>query len=58
MILDYDFEYNNTDKCMYSKFIEKCGVIIYLYIDDMLIVGTNMDVVNEDMVGVTRLLLV
>ncbi|XP_071729156.1 secreted RxLR effector protein 161-like [Rutidosis leptorrhynchoides] len=39
---------NQSDKCVYSKFDHKGdGVIICLYVDDMLIFGTNQDQVDE-----------
>ena len=41
-ILLNGFHHNGVDKCMYSKFTKDFGVIIYLYIDDMLIFSTNM----------------
>ena len=47
MILEYGFKHNSVDKCIYSKFTEKFGVIICLYVDDMPIIGTNMDGVND-----------
>ena len=47
VILEYDFKHNGADKCIYSKFTEIFGVIICLYVDDMLIIGTNMDGVND-----------
>ena len=34
--------HNNADKCIYSKFTKEFGVIICLYVDDMLIIGTNI----------------
>jgi len=37
-----DFHQNGADKCIYSKFTKDFGVIICLYIDDMLIFSTNM----------------
>nr|GEZ53327.1 hypothetical protein [Tanacetum cinerariifolium] len=37
-----------SDKCVYSKFdASGKGVIIYLYVDDMLIFGTEQDQVNK-----------
>uniref|UniRef100_A0A2N9H509 Reverse transcriptase Ty1/copia-type domain-containing protein n=1 Tax=Fagus sylvatica TaxID=28930 RepID=A0A2N9H509_FAGSY len=36
------FKHNGADKCVYSKFTVEYGVIVYLYLDDMLIFGTNM----------------
>ena len=41
------FQHNIADKCIYSKFTENYGVIICLYVDDMLIIGTNMDGVQD-----------
>ena len=47
VILSHDFRHNNADKCIYSKFTDEYGVIICLYVDDLLIVGTNMNGVTE-----------
>ena len=47
VILEFGFEHNSADKCIYSKFTENYGVIICLYINDMLIIGTNMLGVND-----------
>ena len=47
VILEFGFEHNSADKCIYSKFTENYGVIICLYVDDMLIIGTNMLGVND-----------
>ena len=41
-ILANGFIPNGTDKCIYSKVTKDYGVIICLYVDDMLIIGTNM----------------
>ena len=38
---------NDVDRCVYSKFTDNDGVIICLYVDDMLIFGTNVDLVNS-----------
>ena len=43
VILEYGFKHNGADRCIYSKFTEDFGVIICLYVDDMLIIGTNID---------------
>ncbi len=46
-ILDFGFVVNGSDACVYSKmFNEKC-VIICLYVDDMLIIGTHLDVIKQ-----------
>ena len=36
------FKHNGVDKCVYSKFTIEYGVIVCLYVDGMLIFGTNM----------------
>ena len=38
---------NEVDKCVYSKFDDNVGVIICFYVDDMIIMGTCLDVVIE-----------
>ena len=47
VIKSLGFKHNNADKRIYSKFTKEYGVIICLYVDDMLIFGTNIDGVNE-----------
>jgi hypothetical protein len=47
VILEYGFKYNSADKCIYSKFTNNFDVIICLYMDDMLIISTNINVVND-----------
>ena len=47
MILEYGFTHNSADKCIYSKFTDSFGVIICLYVDDMLIISTNMHGIND-----------
>ena len=47
VFLEHGFLHNIADKCIYSKFTENYGVIICLYMDDMLIIGTNMDGVQD-----------
>jgi hypothetical protein len=47
VILSHGFKHNNADKCIYSKFTDCYGVIICLYVDDMLIFGTNMEGIFE-----------
>ena len=42
VILANGFKLNGVDKCVYSKFTVEYGVIVCLYMDDMLIFGTNM----------------
>ena len=38
---------NEGDKCVYYKYGGGKGVILCLYVDDILIFGTGMDVINE-----------
>ena len=42
VILSDGFVHNDADKCMYPKFTKEYGVIVCLYVDHMLIFGTNM----------------
>ena len=46
-MLTHEYVINATDKCIYSKFINNEGVIICLYVDDLLIFGTSRDVVHD-----------
>nr|GEX54661.1 retrotransposon protein, putative, Ty1-copia subclass [Tanacetum cinerariifolium] len=46
-LLSNGFTHNSSDRCIYSKFTKDYGVILCLYIDDILIVGTNMKGINE-----------
>jgi hypothetical protein len=41
------FSINEADWCVYYHHDEGQGVILYLYIDDILIFGTSLDVINE-----------
>ena len=47
VIVQNGFKIHESDKCVYSKFNQKGGIIICLYVDDMLIFGTNLEVVKE-----------
>ena len=51
-LVNNDFKVNSSDTCVYSKLFGTECVIICLYVDDMLIFGTNIDVINN-----TKLLL-
>lgn len=46
-LISNGFVVNASDTCVYSKVIGFDCVIICLYVDDMLILGTNISVVNE-----------
>ena len=41
------FLVNDADKCVYYKFGGGEGVILCLYVDDILIFGTNINVIND-----------
>jgi hypothetical protein len=47
VILSNGFKHNGANKCIYSKFTKDYGVIVCLYVDDMLIFETNMKGVYE-----------
>ena len=47
MLISNGFSINEVDKCIYRKVENNSCIIIYLYIDDMLIFGTNLQVVIE-----------
>ena len=48
VILAHGFRINQADKCVYSKFDNSNkGVIICLYVDDMLIFGTSQEEVDK-----------
>ena len=41
------YSINDANKCIYSKYEDNTCVVICLYVDDMLIFGTNLEVVCE-----------
>nr|GEV95375.1 hypothetical protein [Tanacetum cinerariifolium] len=48
VVLSSGFHLNQSDKCIYSKFDDSGkGVIIFLYVDDMLIFGTEQNQVDK-----------
>ena len=47
VLLANGFKINESDKCVYCKFCNGKCVIICLYIDDMLIFGTDLEVVEN-----------
>ena len=46
-MIENGYKSNECDKCIYSKSWNNLHVIINLYVDDMLIFGSNMHVINE-----------
>ena len=47
MLVTNGFSINDANKCIYSKFEDNTCVIIYLYVNDMLIFRTSLKVVCE-----------
>ena len=47
MLISNGFSINDVDKCIYNKVETMSCIIICLYVDDMLIFGTNIQVVIE-----------
>ena len=41
------FKMNESDKCIYYKFDNSVCTMICLYVDDLLIFGSSLSVVNE-----------
>ena len=47
MLISNGFSINDVDKCIYSKVENNSCIIICLYVDDMLIFRTNLQVVID-----------
>ena len=47
LIISHGFRINESDKCVYYKFIDNICTIICLYVDDLLIFGSHIDAVNK-----------
>ena len=47
VVLEYGFKFNDHDKCLYYKESSEGHVILCLYVDDILIFGTNLEVVED-----------
>jgi hypothetical protein len=47
VMLSNAYVINGADKCIYSKFNNNESVVICLYVDDLLIFGTSLDVVHD-----------
>ena len=41
------FAINECDKCVYIKIVRNACIIVCLYVDDMLILGTNIEVIKS-----------
>ena len=46
-MLSHGFKINECDKCVYIKKMKNSCVLLCLYVDDMLIMGTSKDVINS-----------
>ena len=46
-LISNEFFVNESDRCVHNKFSIDSGVIICLCVDDILILGTDMDVVKS-----------
>ena len=46
-ILGLGFVRSRVDHCVYSKHVGNHFIYIVMYVDDMLLVGNNMDVIKE-----------
>ncbi|KAJ9543865.1 LOW QUALITY PROTEIN: hypothetical protein OSB04_023572 [Centaurea solstitialis] len=42
MVTSFGFKHNGADRCIYSKCMKESTVVICLYVDDMLIIGTSL----------------
>jgi hypothetical protein len=47
-LISIGFSVNEVDRCVYYHHGGSQGVILCLYVDDILISGTSLDVINED----------
>ena len=47
VVLSDGFKINECDKCIYMKNTDKGYVIICLYVDDMLIIGSNIEMIKS-----------
>ena len=48
VLVNNGYSINDVDKCIYSKYEDNTCVVICLYVDDILIFGTNLEVVCEN----------
>ncbi|KAL6321669.1 hypothetical protein AAG906_031176 [Vitis piasezkii] len=47
MLVTKGYSFNDVDKCIHNKYEDNTCVVICLYVDDILIFGTNLEVVCE-----------
>ncbi|KAJ9547390.1 hypothetical protein OSB04_019933 [Centaurea solstitialis] len=46
-ITSFGFRHNGADRCIYSKYTKEYTIVICLYVDDMLIIGTDLSGILE-----------
>ncbi|GJY41386.1 retrovirus-related pol polyprotein from transposon TNT 1-94 [Tanacetum coccineum] len=46
-VTSFGFQHNSADRCIYTKSTKEYTVVICLYVDDMLIIGTTLDDIKE-----------
>ena len=56
-MIENDYKSNECDKCIYSKSWNNLHVIISLYVDVMLIFGSNIRVINETKICLKAILI-
>ena len=47
VMLSNGFKINECDKCVYVKQTQNCFAILYLYVDDMLITGSDGETIKK-----------
>ena len=47
IILSFDFSVNKSDKCVYCKSVNDKHIVLYLYVDNILLFGSNLSIINE-----------
>ena len=47
VMIKVGFTINECDKCVYTKTVGNACIIICLYADDMLILGTNIEIIRS-----------
>ena len=47
LIISHGFNVNESDKCIYYKHENNVCIIICLYVDDLLIFGSHIHVIND-----------
>lgn len=45
--IDNGYSINDYNRCVYIKFEQRIGIFICMYVDDMLIIGTSLDIVKS-----------